>query len=345
MSFRTDATPQDWAAIAAWLGVQGLRVDLSDPPRQFAGGLANLNYRVTVDGAPAVFRRPPDGTLAHGASDMAREARVLRALNPVFPLAPRAIAFCDDRSVIGVDFQLIEYRPGVAIGGSLPEGLGSADVPWLIAALVEALARLHALEPEAHGLAGLGKPTGFAERQLKGWMKRAEAAFGADAPVALAPLLGLLGAAIPADPPARVLHMDAKFDNLLVDPATRTATALIDWDMGTLGPPAFDLAVLLSYWIEPADPAGTHALKAVPSLTPGFPRRADLVAAYARAAGGIPSDLGWHLGLARLRLATAWMQLYRLWQQGALVGDRYAGFAHLAGAILAQALDRFGDSG
>jgi aminoglycoside phosphotransferase (APT) family kinase protein len=276
---------------------------------------------------------------------MAREARVLGALNPVFLLAPRGLAFCDDRSVIGVDFQLIEYRPGVAIGGSLPEGMGSADAPWLIKALVEALARLHALEPETQGLAGLGKATGFAERQLKGWTKRAEAAFGAEAPAALAPLLGALGAAMPADPPARVLHMDAKFDNLLVDPDARTATALIDWDMGTLGPPAFDLAVLLSYWIEPGDPADTHALRAVPSLTPGFPRRADVVAAYAAAAGGVPPDLGWHLALARLRLATAWMQLYRLWQQGGLVGDRYAGFADLAGAILAQAVDGLGDMG
>jgi aminoglycoside phosphotransferase (APT) family kinase protein len=261
----------------------------------------------------------------------------------VFPLAPRSLAFCDDRSVIGVDFQLIDYRPGIAIGGDLPDGLDATDGPWLLDALVQTLASLHALEPGAAGLAGLGKPTGFAERQLRGWTKRTEAAFGAEAPAALGPLLARLEAALPPDPPARLLHMDAKFDNLLVDLDTRSLSALIDWDMGTLGPPAFDLAVLLSYWIEPGDPAGTHALLAVPSLVPGFPSRADVVAAYARAAGQVPPDLGWHLALARLRLATAWMQLYRLWQQGGLAGDRYAGFAALADAILAQALDRFGD--
>jgi aminoglycoside phosphotransferase (APT) family kinase protein len=343
MSFRADPVAQDWAAIAAWLSARGNSLDLSMPPRQFSGGLANLNYRVVLDGAAAVFRRPPGGALAHGASDMAREARVLAALNPVFPLAPRSIAFCDDRSVIGVDFQLIAFRPGIAIGGALPDGLSAADGPWLLDALAQTLASLHALEPEAARLTGLGKPTGFAERQLKGWTKRAEAAFGADAPAALAPLLARLEATLPPDPLARLLHMDAKFDNLLVDPDTRTASALIDWDMGTLGPPAFDLAVLLSYWIEQADPIETHALQAVPSLVPGFPGRAQVVAAYGRAAGAIPPDLGWHLALARLRLATAWMQLYRLWQQGGLAGDRYAGFALLADAILAQALDRFGD--
>ena len=137
--------------------------------------------------------------------------------------------------------------------------------------------------------------------------------------------------------------MDPKFDNLLIDPGARTASALIDWDMGTMGPPAFDLAVLLSYWIQPDDPAATHALQAVPSLVPGFPGRARVIAAYARAAGGVPPGLGWHLALARLRLATAWMQLYPLWQQGGVAGDRYAGFAALAGAILSLALDRFGD--
>jgi aminoglycoside phosphotransferase (APT) family kinase protein len=343
MTFRTPGVPQDWPAIAAWLHQAGHALDMATPPRQFAGGLANLNYLVKLDGAPAVFRRPPGGELAHGASDMAREARVLTALNPVFPLAPRALAFCDDRSVIGVDFQLIEFRTGIAIGGTLPDGVIGADSGWLIEALVGAMAGLHALAPDAHGLSALGKPTGFADRQVRGWTKRAEAAFGAEAPPALGLLLARLGDMLPPDAPSRLLHMDPKFDNLLVDPGTRTATALIDWDMGTLGPPAFDLAVLLSYWIEPGDPGETHALQAVPSLAPGFPRRADVIAAYARAAGGVPSGLGWHLALARLRLATAWMQLYRLWQQGGVVGDRYAGFAALAGAILAQALDRFGD--
>jgi aminoglycoside phosphotransferase (APT) family kinase protein len=337
--------PQDWAAIAGWLAGHGHALDLGHLPRQFAGGLANLNYLVRLDGAPAVFRRPPAGALAHGASDMAREARMLAALHPVFPLAPRLLAFCDDRAVIGVDFQLIEYRRGIAIGGTLPKPLGPADGRWLLEALVKALAGLHALVPGAHGLGHLGKPAGFAARQLNGWTKRAEVAFAADAPPALGPLLGRLAAAVPPDPPAALLHMDAKFDNLLVDPMARNATALIDWDMGTLGAPAFDLAVLLSYWIEREDPVDTHALAAVPSLTPGFPRRRDAIAAYAAASGGVPPDLGWYLALARLRLATAWMQLYRLWQQGALVGDRYAGFDALAAAILAQACHRFGETG
>lgn len=341
MSFRDQTVPQDWPAIAVWLATQGHVLDTATPARQFAGGLSNLNYQIRLDGAPAVFRRPPAGELAHGASDMAREAKVLAGLNHCFPLAPRLIAFCADASVIGAPFQFIEWRPGLAVGGELPAPLTPADSGWMLAALAGAIAGLHALDPAAAGLHDLGKPTGFAERQLRGWTKRAEAAFGAEAPEALQPLLSRLARTLPPDQPVRLLHMDPKFDNLLLDPSTRQATALIDWDMGTLGPPAFDLAVLLSYWIEPGDPADTHALQSVPSLIPGWPGRAAVLDAYARAAGSLPPHLGWHLGLARLRLATAWMQLYRLWQHGGLSGTRYAGFASLAAAILGQAVQQF----
>ncbi|WP_448581880.1 phosphotransferase family protein [Thermaurantiacus sp.] len=332
---------EDWTAIAGWLGRRGLRLDFREPPARLTGGLANRNYRVLLDGKPAVFRRPPPGPLAHGASDMAREARVLGALAPVFPLAPASLAFCADPAVIGVPFQLLEWREGVAIGAEPPPALGAEP---LLAELVGTLAAVHRLDPAAVGLADLGRPTGFGARQLAGWRKRAEAAFAGEAPPALALLLARLEASVPPDVPVRLLHMDPKFDNLLVDPECGRATALIDWDMATLGPPAFDLAVLLSYWIEPSDPPGTHQLQALPSLAPGWPGRAAVVAAYRAAAGATPPDLAWHLALARLRLATAWMQLYRLWQRGSLAGARYAGFASLAAAILGQAVDQFGEA-
>ncbi|MFQ3666308.1 MAG: phosphotransferase family protein [Sphingomonadaceae bacterium] len=343
MAFRSDPAPEDWTAVARWLEAQGHRLDLGEAPRQFAGGLANRNYRVMLDGAPAVFRRPPPGPLAHGASDMAREAKVLRALAPHFPLAPQCLAFCPDPAVIGVPFQLLEWRPGTAVGGRLPEGFAQDSHGWMLPALVEVLAGLHRLAPGSVGLADLGKPSGFAARQLRGWARRAEAAFADEAPATLPILLRMLEDAIPPDAPASLLHMDPKFDNLLLDPAARRAIALIDWDMATQGPPAFDLAVLLSYWVEPDDPPEVHALEAVPSLAPGWPDRRTVVAAYVAAAGNRPADLAWYLALARLRLAVAWMQLYRLWQRGALAGARYAGFAALAAAILALAVARFGE--
>ncbi|WP_156256944.1 phosphotransferase family protein, partial [Sandarakinorhabdus oryzae] len=282
----------------------------------------------------------PPGVLAAGASDMAREARVLAALAPHFPLAPRLVAFCDDEAVLGTKFQLIERRDGVAIAGTLPppahDGLALVDTT------LQAMATLHALDPERVGLGDLGKPEGFHARQLKGWTARAEAVWPEGLPGGVAGLIGALATAVPPEAGAPVLlHMDLKPDNLLVDPATCQARAMIDWDMATRGPRGFDLAILLSYWIEPGDPDDVQSLQAVPSLTPGWPGRAAVAARYAAISGHDPGDLVWPLALARLRLAIAWMQLYRKWQRGEMDGTRYAGFATLAQAIIAHALAQY----
>lgn len=335
MSFRDTAQPQDWPRLAAWLQGTGHQLDLAVAPRQFAGGLANFNYLVQLDGAPAVLRRPPPGPLAEGANDMAREWRVLSRLNAGYALAPRGIAFCEDVVVLGAPFQLIDYRPGIAIGGNLPAGLPADAGARLTQALVEAMAALHALDPAQVGLEGLGKPSGFLGRQVEGWARRAAAVWPeGNAPASVARITGWLRANLPADAPATLIHSDFKFDNMLVDPETLVAQAVIDWDMATLGDPLFDLAVLLSYWIEPGDPAAWHALAALPSLDAGFPDRAQVAATYFAASGRTPQSLDFHLALARFRLAVAWMQLYRRWQAGAMFGDRYAGFEKLALAIL-----------
>ena len=313
---------------------------------RLSGGIANRNDRIELTSGPAVLRRPPPGQLAAGASDMGREWRVISALGPVFPVVPRGLAFCDDPAVLGTPFQILEYRAGVAIGGALPPG---ADAAALVDTTLAQMIALHGLDADAIGLGDLGKPAGFYPRQLAGWTRRAAAVWGDDNPASA--LIAALGAAPPADDPAPVLlHMDLKPDNLLVDPATMAVQAMIDWDMATRGPRGFDLAVLLSYWIEPGDPAAVHGLAAVPSLAPGAPGRlgapgapgrAEIAARYRALGGGDPGDLVWPVALARLRLAVAWMQLYRKWQRGEMAGDRYAGFETLATAILAHAFDQF----
>ncbi|WP_426166678.1 phosphotransferase family protein [Sandarakinorhabdus sp. DWP1-3-1] len=317
-----------------WLRPHGLALAPGSDFAPLSGGIANRNDRIELATGPAVLRRPPPGVLAAGASDMAREWRVLSALTPHFAIVPRALAFCDDADVLGTPFLVLEYRAGVAIGGTLPAG---ADARLVDATLGQMIA-LHALDPAAIGLGDLGRPEGFYPRQLAGWAKRAAAVWPGGLPAPAAVLLAALEGTPPPDGGTPVLlHMDLKPDNLLVDPATMAPRALIDWDMATRGPRGFDLAVLLSYWIEPGDPAAVHALNAVPSLTPGWPGRAEIAARYRALGGADPGPLGWPLALARLRLAVAWMQLYRKWQRGEMAGDRYAGFATLALAILDQA--------
>lgn len=336
----------DLARLAAWLPGQGLALAPASRLTRLGGGIANRNDAVSLATGRAVLRRPPPGALAIGASDMGREARVLAALAPHFPMAPRLLAYCDDAAVLGTPFLIIEHRQGVAIGGTMPPTAGPDAGNRLIGATLAQMLALHALSPAAVGLGDLGKPEGFYSRQLMGWSKRAAVVWPEALPPAATALIAALAAIDPPDggQPA-LLHMDLKPDNLLVDPVTMLPQALIDWDMATRGPRGFELAVLLSYWIEPGDPAALHGLAVVPSLTPGWPARADIVRLYTvfggRAAATNLGNLVWPVALARLRLAVAWGQLYRKWQRGEVTGDRYAGFEALAMAILDHALDQF----
>lgn len=329
----------DLEILAAWLPSQGLALAPDSALIRLSGGIANRNDRIELASGPAVLRRPPPGVLAAGASDMAREWRVVSALAPHVPLVPRGLAFCDDATVLGTPFLILEHRPGVAIGGALPAG---GEIAALVDATLGAMIALHRLDPQAVGLGDLGKPEGFYARQLRGWRGRAEAVWPDGVPPGAAALIAALEAkAAPEDAAPVLLHMDLKPDNLLVDAVTMAPQAMIDWDMATRGPRGFDLAILLSYWIEPDDPAAVQALGAVPSLAPGAATRAGVAARYRALGGDDPGPLAWPVALARLRLAVAWMQLYRKWQRGEMHGDRYAGFETLALAILDHACDRF----
>jgi aminoglycoside phosphotransferase (APT) family kinase protein len=339
-----DEIPQPWERLADWLGARGHDAS-SLSPRQFAGGVANLNYLVRVDGRDVVLRRPPSGALAEGASDMAREARVLATLPSHFPLAPHALAACDDLDVLGAPFQLLEYRPGISIGSDLPlEWRHDVAVPdQLVDALLTAMADLHALDVAELGLDTLGKP-GFLNRQVEGWSRRAHVAYDGHPPVAVARVVDSLRQRLPAEP-ARpsLLHCDLKLDNMLFDPDSRLPVAVIDWDMTTTGDPLFDLGVLLAYWVEPSDPGEVLALRQVPSLQPGFPVRAEVAGRYLDRAGREETDLSFYLTLGRLRLALAWRQLFVLHRRGTLTDTKYAAFDDIATAVLGWTAETLND--
>lgn len=339
MSLRpiSQTSQQPWDRLAGWLGRRGRHLDPGAEPRQFSGGLANLNYLVSVDGGLAVLRRPPDGPAAEGANDMSREARVLSRLPDHYPLAPRCLEFCDDESVLGAPFQLLEYRQGIAIQAELPVALsGREDAPdRLTNCLIAAMARLHALDPGAVGLADLGRPDGFLRRQVEGWSRRCHTAYEGIPPAAATMIIDRLRRLVPGESDAALIHGDFKFDNMLVDVHRLEPVAVVDWDMATRADPLFDLAVLLSYWIEPGDPPELHGLQWVPSLVPGFMNRRQVAARYFAEAGRAAEDLSFHLALARLRLAVVLQQLYLRYARGIFTDRKYAAFRELAIAVLA----------
>lgn len=346
--FRPDSetVPQDWAALGRHLAAAaGRRLDRDPPPRQFRGGFGNLNYLVTLDGAPAVLRRPPPGPRPRGANDMVREARILTALHPFFPLAPRCLHATDDESVLGAPFLLMEHRDGIVIGDTLPPDAGAAEAAHLAASLVDVLANLHAVDPAAIGLGDLGRPDGFFHRTVEGWIRRAEAAWTAPPPAVGELARRLRAVDLPGEPaPAALLHNDYKLDNLILDRSTLAPVALIDWDLGTRGPALWDLAVLLSYWTEPDDPPAMHDLRQMPTAAPGFPCRAEIAAAYAARTGADVEALPAYLTLARFRLAVVFRQIFRRWRETGDGGERCRGFDTLADGLLAFAVGRAGSA-
>jgi aminoglycoside phosphotransferase (APT) family kinase protein len=341
--FVPDATAQvlDLSAVATYLAQSNLTVDTRRGARQLAGGLANQNFLVSIDGTPAVLRRPPGGPLPPGAHDMAREHRILSRLPAALPEAPRSFHFCDDAGVIGVPFQLIEFRDGLTIRGDrLPATVRAPEAcRRLSTMLVEMLARIHGVDAAAVGLGALGRPAGFFGRAVEGWAGRASTAATGAARAAGDEVVRWLRAQKVADAAPTLLHCDFKLDNCILDSTGTQIVAVIDWDMGTRGDPLFDLATTMSYWTEPGDPPCLHALAQMPTAAPGFLSRAEAVALYGRLTGRDLLAYPTFRVLAAFKLAIVFLQLYQRWENGALRGPQYQSFRALGGDLLDYALD------
>jgi len=338
-----ESVPQDWLRLARYLADHGMTLDASLQPRLFAGGFANLNYLVLIDGREAVLRRPPMGPLPPGAYDMGREHRILSRLHEQFPLAPRGLHHCDDAEVLGAPFQLTEFRRGISVRDELPpDWAAQVDIgARLSKLLIQTLAELHRVDPATVGLDTLGKPQGFLARAMDGWRKRAALSF-AISPAQL-PLLDATGQWLAThlvpDRSVNLLHNDFKLDNLLLSADSARPVALLDWDQGTRGDGLFDLATLLSYWTQANDPPELQAMRQMPTTRPGFPRRSEVIEAYAQTSGRDLSEFRFHLSLANLKTAVIFQQLYQRYHTGETRDTRYAGFEAVAAALLQRAHD------
>lgn len=334
-----ESVPQPWPALADHLAQHGRTLALEPAPRQFSGGLANLNYLLTVDGQEVVLRRPPMGTLPPGAYDMSREFGILQRLSTGFDLVPAGIHLCDDSSVLGAPFQLIEYRRGFSIRAEVPSALRCVpNIGRCFAdALIDVLVRLHRIDACEVGLDTLGRPEGFLRRSVDGWRKRALLATQDSRSPLIPELCDWLERHGVPDGRASLLHNDLKLDNVLFDATTLQPVAVLDWDQGTRGDGLFDLATTLSYWTEPGDPPALHALRQMPTAGGGFPGREWAAQTYSRKTGRDLSDFQFYRVLATFKLAVIFHQLHDQYRCGATQDMRYAAFGKLADGILEAA--------
>jgi aminoglycoside phosphotransferase (APT) family kinase protein len=318
------------------------RLDSADKPltvRQFGGGAANLTYLLDYGERQYVLRRPPLGPVAPTAHDMSREYRVLSVLYRAFPLAPRAFLFCEDSSVIGAPFFVMERRRGIVVRRSIPDEFANApDAPRQMSqALVDALAQFHAVDYASLGLETLGKPAGFIERQVEGWYKRWQAAKTADV-AEMDAVYQWLKNNLPSSNAATLVHNDYKLDNVMLaadDPGR--IVAIFDWDMCTLGDPLADLGALLTYWTEPDDPPYLQAAAMMPVGDSRFMTRAELVQRYAEKSGRDVSNVDFYHVLGLFRLVVIIAQIFIRYKRGQTQDERFAAFEPMIGLLARRA--------
>lgn len=337
----------DEARLAAYLRD---RLPCGDRPlevRQFARGKANLTYllRYGEPGGPVteyVLRRPPLGPVAPGSHDMAREYRVLSTLWRAFPLAARAYLFCDDDSVLGAPFFVMERRRGVVVQGVIPPEFGHGEDACnnrkLSEVVVDTLAEFHAVDPASAGLGDLGRPEGFMERQLQGWIGRWRRA--GHEPNALVEELSIwLERTMPSASPPTLLHNDWRLDNMAVDSEDAgRCVAVYDWDMCTRGDPFADVGTLMACWFDPGE--RSIFLDAMPTRSPGFMTRGEAISRYGRKSGRDISNTNWYLVFGTFKMGVILQQIYIRWLRGQTKDDRFSTMGRDAAALFEMAAER-----
>jgi aminoglycoside phosphotransferase (APT) family kinase protein len=306
---------------------------------QFPHGHSNLTYLLRLGSTELVLRRPPFGNRVQTAHDMSREYRVLSKLSAVFEAAPQPFAFCDDLGVLGAPFYVMERRSGLILRKSLPAGVSidAEKACRLSQSLIETLARLHAIDYQATGLADLGKPGGYVARQVSGWIKRYGDSRTSDLP-AMEQVGHWLSEHTPPESGVAVIHNDFKYDNVVLDPADHTRiTAVLDWEMATLGDPLMDLGTTLGYWVEAGDPEPLRHAAVGPTMLAGSLRRRELVERYERASGRTVAKPLFYYGFGLYKIAVILQQIYARFVRGATHDSRFAQLGDVVAVMSRQA--------
>ncbi len=303
---------------------------------QFPSGHSNLTYLLSVEtsgGDPVelVLRRPPFGNRVKSAHDMGREHRILSRLSrpeggvAPWDKAPRPILLADDESVLGAPFYVMERVRGTILrrkSASDPR-LDAETARRLSVAFVDALVELHALPYERMGLADLGKPEGYVERQVRGWTKRYADAKTDDIPEVEAAAAWLIEH-LPASPPATLIHNDFKYDNIVLDGEDLVKVrGVLDWEMSTIGDPLMDLGTSLGYWVEATDPEPIKAFAFGPTFVPGSFTRREVAELYAERTGRDVSNLVFYYVFALFKTAVVAQQIYARWKAGLTKDPRF----------------------
>lgn len=333
------------AAVTAWVAaaVEAQGGSVSAPLRfdQIAGGRSNITFHVTdAAGSAWALRRPPTGHVLATAHDMGREHRVMSALGPTPVPVPRMIGLCEDESVTGAQFYLMDWVDGTVVRNHrIAEDFPPTVRRQMSVSVVRTLARIHSLDIDEIGLGDFAKRDGYIERQVARWKRQVDATSTPTIP-ALERAYEELLAAIPEQGSARLVHGDYRLDNTIVDEAGNVV-AVLDWELTTLGDPLADLGAMLTYWARPGD--AVVPLTDPPTLADGFIDRDEVVALYEESIGSAVPNIDYYFAFATWRLACILDGVVDRYRAGAMGRDDdfdSDDWGAQVGILAEQALDR-----
>jgi aminoglycoside phosphotransferase (APT) family kinase protein len=336
----------DTAALSQWVGAALPELAGRVPTvRQFSGGASNLTYLLTfaeADGRELVLRRPPRGVRTGAAHNMAREYRVQARLKPAFDYVPQVYALCEDETVLGAPFYLMERVPGVVCGMPVPPEIGvSPDrLDALGEAFVRVLVELHHVDVFAAGLSDLSRGAGYTARQVAQWSERYVKAKTWNVP-SFKSVIKWLEANQPEDTGTCLIHNDFRLDNMVFDRAVPLqVNGVLDWEMATVGDPLMDLGGALAYWVQANDPLVARRMSRQPTHLAGAPKREDIIARYGDLTGRPMDGFVFYEVFGLFRLAAIAQQIYHRYHTGGTTNPAFRWFWVMVRSLHTQARKR-----
>jgi aminoglycoside phosphotransferase (APT) family kinase protein len=312
----------DIAKVHNWLNTY---IDEASHPEvfQFRSGASNLTYLLKYPDRELVLRRPPIGTKAVSAHDMKREFLIQSRLKPVYDLVPHVIALCEDHSILGSDFYVMDRIQGEIFRRDVPESLSTDDISIMATSLVSGLSQLHSVD--ASVLAELNKGSGYVTRQVEGWSKRYRNALTDDVPDGEDVMNWLLSHK-PDDVDSCIIHGDWRIDNMVFNLGQKKLVGVLDWELATVGDPLMDLGSALAYWVDKDDEPIFASLRRQPSHLDGMPTRKEFIAKYLELSGRKCDDFTFYEVFGLFRLSVIIQQIWARYKVGQTTNPAFKGF-------------------
>jgi len=323
----------DVAKMHAWLRSY---IDEDQLPEvfQFRSGASNLTYLLRYAGRELVLRRPPVGTKAVSAHDMKREFLIQSRVQPHYPLVPKMIALCEDQSVMGSDFYVMDRVVGQIFRRDIAQGLTATDISVLADSFINGLVKLHAVDSSI--LQELNKGPGYVDRQVTGWSQRYRSALTDDVPDG-EKIMTWLDVNKPNDSDSCIIHGDWRIDNIVFDLEKANIVGVLDWELATVGDPLMDLGSALAYWIDRDDEPAFASLRRQPSHLPGMPTREEFVARYLQLSGRKCEDFTFYEIFGLFRLSVIIQQIWARYRAGQTTNPAFAEFGNAVRILINRA--------